>query len=147
MQILALDQGTSSGWAFTKNGKVAYGTKQCHSVAGNDGVVFDEFERWLDHMVLNAAPDIIVFETPIFRGKRSIYLHGFSCLIYLVAHRRKIPVLEVHLATSKKNITGKGNASKDEVIASITGHGFKPATDHEADALALLLYSMKRQPP
>ena len=40
--------------------------------------------------------------------------------------------------TIKRHATGKGNASKDMVIASMRARGHTPADDNEADALALL---------
>jgi Holliday junction resolvasome RuvABC endonuclease subunit len=40
--------------------------------------------------------------------------------------------------TIKRFITGKGNASKSEVIEAIHEKGFSPRDDNEADALALM---------
>jgi Holliday junction resolvasome RuvABC endonuclease subunit len=44
----------------------------------------------------------------------------------------------VPVATIKCHVTGKGNASKEEVIAAIRARGHSLADDNEADALALL---------
>jgi hypothetical protein len=38
----------------------------------------------------------------------------------------------------KKFWTGKGNATKDDMIAEARARGFDPVDDNEADALALL---------
>ena len=40
------------------------------------------------------------------------------------------------VGTIKKHATGKGNASKDDMIASVRLRGHNPADDNEADALA-----------
>lgn len=42
------------------------------------------------------------------------------------------------MGSIKKHATGKGNASKDEVIAAVRARGHEPGCDNEADALALL---------
>ena len=42
----------------------------------------------------------------------------------------------------KKHATGKGNAGKGEVIASVTARGHAPSDDNEADALALLHWAI-----
>jgi Holliday junction resolvasome RuvABC endonuclease subunit len=51
----------------------------------------------------------------------------------------------VPVGTIKRHATGKGNATKDEVIAAVQARGFAPADDNEADALALLLWAIERR--
>jgi Holliday junction resolvasome RuvABC endonuclease subunit len=50
----------------------------------------------------------------------------------------------VPVGTIKRFITGKGNASKDQVIAAVQAHGHKPEDDNEADALALLYFAIEQ---
>ncbi len=45
------------------------------------------------------------------------------------------------MGTIKRHATGKGNASKDEIITAIKAKGFNPVDDNEADSLALLLWA------
>lgn len=40
-------------------------------------------------------------------------------------------------------MTGKGNATKNEMIASARQKGFNPETDDEADAIAVILLALK----
>jgi Holliday junction resolvasome RuvABC endonuclease subunit len=49
----------------------------------------------------------------------------------------------VPVGTIKRHATGKGNAGKDEVIASVRAKGFKPTDDNEADAIAILLWAIE----
>ncbi|GHT98694.1 hypothetical protein FACS1894126_4420 [Alphaproteobacteria bacterium] len=49
----------------------------------------------------------------------------------------------IPVGTIKKFATGKGNASKEEMIAFAKSQGFTPVDDNEADALAILLLSLK----
>ena len=46
------------------------------------------------------------------------------------------------MGTIKKHATGKGNASKDEMVASARARGHTPVDDNEADALALLSWAV-----
>ena len=48
------------------------------------------------------------------------------------------------MGTIKKHATGKGNANKAAMIATMQALGFQPADDNEADALALLHLAMAR---
>jgi len=47
------------------------------------------------------------------------------------------------VGTIKKNVTGKGNASKIEVIEAVKQRGFNPIDDNEADALSVLFCGCK----
>jgi Holliday junction resolvasome RuvABC endonuclease subunit len=49
------------------------------------------------------------------------------------------------VGTIKKHATGKGNAGKDEMIASVQARGHQPADDNEADAIALAYLARDRQ--
>ena len=53
----------------------------------------------------------------------------------------EIPYQGVGVGTIKRHVTGKGNASKDEIITAIKAKGFNPVDDNEADSLALLLWA------
>ena len=52
------------------------------------------------------------------------------------------PYQGVPVGTIKRHITGKGNASKDQVLAAVRGLGHSPVDDNEADALALLHWAI-----
>ncbi|MBM4211993.1 MAG: crossover junction endodeoxyribonuclease RuvC, partial [Gammaproteobacteria bacterium] len=52
-----------------------------------------------------------------------------------------IPYQGVSVGTIKRHISGKGNASKEEIITAIKAKGFNPVDDNEADSLALLLWA------
>jgi hypothetical protein len=50
-----------------------------------------------------------------------------------------------HVGTIKKHATGKGNAPKQVMIDAARAHGFNPADDNEADAIAILLWAIETQ--
>jgi Holliday junction resolvasome RuvABC endonuclease subunit len=54
-----------------------------------------------------------------------------------------IPCEGVPVGTIKRHATGKGNASKEAMIAAARARGFNPADDNEADAIALLLWAVE----
>ena len=48
------------------------------------------------------------------------------------------------VVTINKHATGKGNAGKGYVIASVTARGHAPVDDNEADALAFLHWAIEQ---
>ncbi|MFP5382262.1 MAG: hypothetical protein ACLGG4_08355, partial [Gammaproteobacteria bacterium] len=54
-----------------------------------------------------------------------------------------VPYQGVPVGTIKKHVTGKGNASKDEMMAAMRARGYLPTDDNEADALALLHWAIQ----
>jgi Holliday junction resolvasome RuvABC endonuclease subunit len=141
MKILAIDPGANFGWALriTKT-RVMHGTEDFAKYAGVDGRAHRRFYDWLDDFLYTAKPELIVSEAPIFRGKYSEYLYGFSVIIAMLAFKHRIPTERVHLMTIKKSITGSGKAEKQDMIAAVRALGYNPATEHEADALAILIF-------
>jgi Holliday junction resolvasome RuvABC endonuclease subunit len=65
---------------------------------------------------------------------------GLLATLTAWAERKNIPYEAVPVGTWKKVLTGKGNASKDEVIAAVTAKGFDPIDHNQADALGILLW-------
>ena len=72
---------------------------------------------------------------------------GFMAHLTAWCEHHQIPYQGVPVGTIKKHATGKGNASKDEMIAAMRAKGFRPEDDNEADALALLDWAMKQEVP
>jgi hypothetical protein len=48
----------------------------------------------------------------------------------------------VPVGVIKRFIAGRGNAGKDAVIDAVRERGFHPADDNEADAIAILLWTI-----
>ncbi len=49
------------------------------------------------------------------------------------------------VGTIKRHATGKGNASKGDVIAAMRARGYAVRDDNEADALALLHWALAQE--
>ena len=113
--ILALDLGTTMGWACRPtDGTVAHGWV---SLKGGrfegGGMRFLRFSRWL---------------TELAWGEQS-----------------RVPYQGVPVGTIKRHATGRGNADKAAVIEAIQAKGHPVTNDNEADALALLYWAIEEE--
>lgn len=148
--ILALDLATRIGWAYvpTVGDEPRSGVKQLPVGARGIGHFLDEAEQWVVSVCEVMGPETVVFEAPFVgpAGRANLdtarKLLGLACIAELVCFRKGITVYEQHNATVKKWFAGHGRADKAAMIAACRKHGWNPSDDNEADALALLAYSM-----
>ena len=143
--ILALDLGTTTGWAFqSSSNQITSGTISFEPQRfEGGGMRYLRFQQWLNEMLgLIGKPDAIYFE----EVRRHLGVSAAHCYGGFLSHltawceRHKIPYLGVPVQTIKRYITGKGNADKAAVIAAVKDRGHAPADDNEADAIALLYF-------
>jgi Holliday junction resolvasome RuvABC endonuclease subunit len=145
-EVLALDLGTTTGWAMLCNGKVVSGS-QSFKLQRFDGggMRYLRFSRWLAELcdVGKPIPKRVVFEEVRRHiGVDAAHAYGgFLSHLQGFCEQREIPYEGVPVGAIKKHVTGKGNASKAEVIQGVKALGYAPADDNEADAIALLLYN------
>ena len=147
MPIVALDLGTSTGWAVDSAGKIDYGTETFRPGRyEGGGMRFLRFKRWLND-IRGCVGDIdaVYFEeVRNHKGIDAAHLYG-GFLAHLTAwcEHHKIPYQGVPVGTIKRHATGKGNAGKPEMIQAAKKLGFDVQDDNQADALALLDYALK----
>jgi Holliday junction resolvasome RuvABC endonuclease subunit len=102
---------------------------------------FLRFRQWLTE-VKNACNgfDAVYFEeVRNHAGIDAAHKYGgFLAHLTSWCEHQQIPYQGIPVGTIKKHVTGKGNASKAEVIAAVRARGFDPKDDNEADSLALL---------
>ncbi len=100
------------------------------------------FCRWLDDMQSLAGGTIAeVYFEEVRRhlGVDAAHVYGgFLATLTSWCERKSIPYQGVSVGTIKQHATGKGNASKQEVLDSVKAKGYQPHDHNEADALALL---------
>ena len=143
MTIFALDLGTQTGWALTsRDGSITSGSQSFkpHRFEGG-GMRFLRFKRWLtDIKQCNDGIDQVVFEEVRRHvGVDAAHAYGgFMGQLTAWCEHHQIPYQGIPVGTIKKHATGKGNASKDEMVASVRARGHAPTDDNEADAIALL---------
>ncbi len=144
--ILALDLGTTTGWAMRlADGVVVSGTMEFRSGRyEGGGMRFLRFRSWLDHLLDGAKTvDLIHFEeVRRHAGTDAAHIYGgFLAHLSAWCELKHIPYQGVPVGTIKRHATGKGNAAKDAVIAAMRTRGFNPEDDNEADALAILTWA------
>ena len=141
--ILALDLGTTTGWALaSRDGIITSGSQPFKPQRfEGGGMRFLRFKRWLtDIKQCNDGIDALHFEE-VRRHVSTDAAHaygGFLATLTAWCEHHQIPYQGIPVGTIKKHATGKGNASKDEMVASVRGRGHNPEDDNEADAIALL---------
>lgn len=148
--ILALDLGTTTGWALMdRDGSIVSGTESFkpHRFEGG-GMRFLRFKRWLTELkqTSNGIDAVYFEEVRRHLGVDAAHAYGgFMAHLTAWCEHHQIPYQGVPVGTIKKHTTGKGNASKDEMIAAMKALGHSPSDDNEADALALLHYALSLQ--
>ena len=146
--ILALDLGTVTGWALRHNGVVTSGTQSFKPQRyEGGGMRYLRFARWLDEILLSVGSiDALYFEEVRRHvGTDAAHVYG-GLLAHLTAwcESQGIPYQGVPVGTIKKHATGKGNASKEQILEAMRAKGYVPADDNEADALALLHWAIEQ---
>ena len=141
--ILALDLGTQTGWALAcRDGSITSGSQSFKPQRfEGGGMRFLRFKRWLaDIKQCNDGIDQVVFEEVRRHvGVDAAHAYGgFMGQLTAWCEHHQIPYQGIPVGTIKKHATGKGNASKDEMVASVRVRGHNPTDDNEADAIALL---------
>ena len=145
--ILALDLGTTTGWALRgSDGHITSGSESFRPQRfEGGGMRFLRFKRWLTEIKQSCEViDCLHFEE-VRRHVSTDAAHaygGFLATLTAWCEHHQIPYQGVPVGTIKKHATGKGNAGKDEVTASVTARGHAPGDDNEADALALLHWAI-----
>lgn len=137
---LALDLGTNTGWAISRDGVTTSGTASFKvGRYEGGGMRYLRFQRWLDELALNGLDAIHFEEVRRHAGTDAAHVYG-GLLATLTAwcEHRGIPYSGIPVGSIKKHATGKGNANKEAMIAAAVARGFTPVDDNEADALALL---------
>jgi len=144
--VLALDLGTTTGWALrSRDGGITSGTMTFKpSRFEGGGMRFLRFRGWLAEVAaLSGGVARIVFEeVRAHAGTDAAHLYGgWLAILSAWSEQRGIPYQGVPVSTIKRYATGKGNADKAKMIEAIRARGYLPADDNEADAIALLLWA------
>jgi Holliday junction resolvasome RuvABC endonuclease subunit len=145
--ILALDLGSSTGWALHgRDGAVTSGVQEFRpNRFEGGGMVFLRFSHWLSELNEATGPIGAIFfeEVRAHKGTLAAQIYGgFLAHLTAWAEFRDVPYEGVPVGTIKKFATAKGNAGKDAVIEAVRRMGFDPADHNEADALALLRWAL-----
>lgn len=145
--ILALDLGTTTGWALqTQYGEIVSGSKSFKPHMRSSGYRFNLFLKWLNETKTEHGPIIAVHFEQVRRhaGTKAAHIYGaFWGLLDAWCDSHLIPCHGTDVGTIKKHATGSGRADKAAMIEAARAKGFKPVDDNQADSLALLDYAVK----
>jgi Holliday junction resolvasome RuvABC endonuclease subunit len=141
-RVLTLDISTKCGWAFRdERGNVQSGVVKFDREKGLAPLRYTDFGLWLRNRITMLSPEVIVYELPHFRGYDStLMLCGLVSRAEELACLKAIQFIGCHSGTLKKEVAGRGGASKDEVAAALKVDypDWIPESDDESDARALL---------
>ena len=146
--VLALDLGTSTGWALqSPDGQITTGTVSLkHTRYDGGGMRYLRFRRWLEQLDIDAGPIEAIYFEEVRRHAGTDAAHVYGGLLGMLTawcEETLVAYQGVPVGTIKRFITGKGNADKAAVIAAVQAKGFAPADDNEADAIAILLWAIE----
>ncbi len=138
-QILAIDPGSSCGYAHTNGERGAWDLRK-----EEPGLIdlYEALERFCEQYTVEC---IAVEDAAFGSNKKNMNrdrqaLHNKRLgVILLFAQQRELRVVKYVPSTIKKFATGNGKADKEQMMrACQTFHGFNPATSDEADACFIL---------
>lgn len=141
--ILSLDLATTTGYAYRgKSRRITSGTIDLSPKKGEKGGVrYIKLQDWLDEW-LEKGIDLIVYEEPFVRRRAPTQvLMGLLGKIHEFCARNDINYIGVSPRKIKAFATGKGNASKEEMLEACKKFSKRKITSYdEADAFLLLKY-------
>lgn len=150
MRIMTIDLGTKTGWATVdETGQITSGMQDFKNDRfSGGGMRYLKFKKWLTEMKSALGRiDQIAFEEVRARQPSVAADHTYGAFMGSLTswcEHHDIPYEGVPVGTIKKYITGKGNANKQMVIEAVVEKGFDIKDDNEADAIALMLYTLKQ---
>jgi hypothetical protein len=147
--ILALDLGTTTGWALrSHDGLITSGTVSASAPAATTAAACATCvsRNWLGELDRLSGPIAAIWFEEVRRHAGTDAAHVFGGLLATLtawAELRGVPYQGVPVGTIKRHATGKGNAPKQAMIAAARARGFSPADDNEADAIAILFWAIE----
>ena len=146
--LLALDLGTRCGWCLRHgNDTYAGGTQDFSGPKDRVGQRYLYLQRFLIRVrdECHDYPLAVVYEKVQFMPKRGGLLAaqawaGFEAVVTMWCEGKSIPYVAVPAGTLKKDWTGNGHASKEDMVNHARKLGWVPVDDNHADAIALLAY-------
>lgn len=152
MTTLALDLATTCGYALVReDGRIESGVEKfAPKKREGEGMRWVRFRNWLIDTKNTRGFDRVAYELVVGAGPGQVYAQqvygGFLAVLQSFCEHHQIPYHGHHVGTIKKAWTGKGNATKEEMVARAELLGFRPKDHNEADAIALLCLDSGRAP-
>lgn len=147
--MLALDTGGTTGWATNARGLLESGKAEFpHKRGSSPGVRFLEFRQWVETLIADLAPQLVVYEQAHHRGGWATEFGvGLTTRVQEAAAAAGVEYRGVHSSTLKRFAAGDGRAEKGAMQAAARERfpwydaAADPGAD-EADALWLLAFAL-----
>jgi len=148
--LLALDLGTRCGWAISdETGNIRSGEWNLAKLGrAREGLRFLLFRSSLIDARDTYGVDQVTYEEVTFpsSGWRATQLYGgWKAILLAWCETHKIPCAPVHTGKLKKFWSGSGRAGKETMIDVARALGHAPASDNEADAIAILYWTLAKE--
>src|SRR5690606_14754822 len=126
--ILALDLGTTTGWALRNaDGLIISGTVSFRTGRfDGGGMRYLRFTSWLTEIDRLSGPIAAIWFEEVRRHAGTDAAHVYGGLLATLtswAELRGVPYEGVPVGTNQRHATGKGNAPKEVVIAAARSRG------------------------
>lgn len=146
--VLALDLGTKTGFCVGRDGNCASGVWDLSPGRySGGGMRFVKFRSRLNECRA-AFPIGRVYFEEVRKHAGTDAAHVYGGLMGILTEwceDNRIPYEGVPVGTIKKHWTGKGNASKKEMLDECFEREMPVVDDNEADAVALFDYAIKHE--
>lgn len=150
MTRLALDLGTTTGYAWGSPGAIVSGTWSFQPKRHeSEGMRYLRMREALTRIHLGCDVKVIYFEA-VARHVGTHAAHVYGGLLGVLKGwccEHGVEYEGVGVGTIKKAWTGLGNASKQQMIDEAVARGYSPVDDNEADAIALLTMKLQSNAP
>lgn len=102
-------------------------------------VFYDKIKNYIKHA------DVVVYEKVRRHiSADSAHAYGaFEAMLQIACIELNIECVTLEVSSIKKSATGKGNATKDEMIAAVNAKGHNVGDDNAADAVAMIMFFLK----
>jgi len=132
---------TSSGYSYrSSGGGVVAGVIKTDKLRGVDRLLY--IQNTFEDLLYESEPSLVTYEGYSMGSKGRQYDIGeLGGVLKMFAFMNDVPILLIPPTVLKKFITGKGNASKEEVVLKLYKRfGYEAPQTDEADAIALMLF-------
>lgn len=147
MNILSLDLGTKTGYAILRNGAIHCGMEKFQQRSKEHvGARWAAYRQWLHSVLENNQVTLLAYEdVKRHMGVYAAHAYGgFLAMTEMVAAQHNVQLLPAGVTQVKRFWTGKGNATKELMMAECARRGFHVTDDNASDALAILHYAMEK---
>lgn len=128
--ILALDLGTTMGWAIhTAEGVILSGTVSFKPSRYGGGMRYLRFRAWLEELAEDSGGLSAIYYEEVRRHLGTDAAHVYGGLLATLtagAEQRRVPYAGTPVGAIKSFATGRGNAGKPDVIAAVRARRYAP---------------------